>query len=111
MSHHAPIRSAFITGGQGGHGVLKEKYLKKQVVDILIATPGKLLKLRDSGKVFLGNVKYVAVDEADVLTNPSDGFLGPMNNLFSAMMKKRRGESPHIFFRGRLYSRASATTR
>ena len=101
LARDAPVRSAFITGGPPGHGVMKEKYLKTQILDIIIATPQKLLDLRNDGKIFLGKVKYVVADEADVLTNPSDGFAGAMDKLFEGLLESRVDEpSPKMCFAG-----------
>ena len=34
-------------------------------VDVIVATPGKILQLEQSGEVSLGNVSYLVLDEAD----------------------------------------------
>jgi len=36
-------------------------------VDVLVATPGRLLQLVDKGSLFLGDVRHVIVDEVDTM--------------------------------------------
>ena len=51
-------------------------------VDVLVATPGRLLQLVDKGSLFLGDVRHVIVDEVDTMFEAfeinRDGFAEPL---------------------------------
>jgi len=57
-------------------------------VQVLIATPGRLLDLINSKAVHLSNVKTLVLDEADKLLNM--GFKEEMNQLLELLPKKRQ---------------------
>ena len=59
---HLPLRSAVIFGGVGQQPQVDE--LKKGV-DILVATPGRLLDLQGQGYVDLSRLEIFVLDEAD----------------------------------------------
>ena len=59
-----------------------------QGVQVLIATPGRLLDLIDSKAVHLGEVKMLVLDEADTMLNL--GFKEEMNKLLALMPRKRQ---------------------
>ena len=59
-----------------------------QGVDILIATPGRLLDLMDHKAVHLGSVKYLVLDEADKMLDL--GFREEMDRVLAALPKKRQ---------------------
>ncbi|KAK4420263.1 DEAD-box ATP-dependent RNA helicase 52C [Sesamum alatum] len=49
----------------GGASVVQQLRNLEKGVDILVATPGRLVDLIERGKISLRNVKYLALDEAD----------------------------------------------
>lgn len=57
-------------------------------VEILIATPGRLLDLVDSNAVHLSEIKSLILDEADKMLNL--GFEEDMNRIFALLPKKRQ---------------------
>lgn len=57
-------------------------------VQVLVATPGRLLDLIDSKAVHLSNVKTLVLDEADKMLNM--GFKDEMNRLLEFLPKKRQ---------------------
>jgi len=59
-----------------------------QGVQVLIATPGRLLDLIDSKAVHLGEVKMLVLDEADKMLNL--GFQEEMDKLLALMPRKRQ---------------------
>jgi ATP-dependent RNA helicase RhlE len=59
-----------------------------QGVNILIATPGRLLELIDSNAVDLSAIKALVLDEADKLLNP--GFKEELNRIISFLPQKRQ---------------------
>jgi len=59
-----------------------------QGVNVLIATPGRLLDLLESRAVHLSEVNTLVLDEADKMLNL--GFKEEMNRIFSRLPKKRQ---------------------
>ena len=62
----------------GGVGQGKKVAALRRGVDILIATPGRLLDLMDQGHLKLGNVEMFVLDEADRMLDM--GFLPALRN-------------------------------
>jgi len=92
---HIHLSHALIVGGvQMGEQIKK----LERGVDVLIATPGRLLDLHDRGNVLLHDMKFLVIDEADRMLDMGFipdiekiiGFLPPLrqNLLFSATMPK-----------------------
>ena len=92
-SKYLSLSHALIVGGvQAGDQIAK----LERGVDILIATPGRLLDLQERGNVLLHNIKFLVVDEADRMLDMGFipdiekiiSFLPPLrqNLLFSATM-------------------------
>ncbi len=71
-------------------GVSQEPQVKALVrgVDILVATPGRLLDLMEQGHVKLKNVEYFVLDEADRMLDM--GFVDDVKKIVSALPKKRQ---------------------
>ncbi|EOD41633.1 helicase [Emiliania huxleyi CCMP1516] len=51
----------------GGTPVAPQARMLSLPVDVLVATPGRLLQLVDKGSLFLGDVRHVIVDEVDTM--------------------------------------------
>ncbi|XP_073249244.1 uncharacterized protein [Porites lutea] len=62
LSHNARFRSALLTGGRKLR-VLKSGF--ESPVDLLVGTPGTLLEFLERGRLFLSDVSYLVIDEAD----------------------------------------------
>jgi len=58
-------------------------------VDILIATPGRLMDLMNQGKVDLGKVEFFVLDEADRMLDM--GFVRDIKKIASSIPKERQG--------------------
>jgi len=82
---HAKLRHAVITGGvsQGP----QNKALKKGV-DILVATPGRLMDLMRQGRAVLKQVEVLVLDEADRMLDM--GFIDDIRTIIRALPKKRQ---------------------
>ena len=78
------LRSACIFGGVGQNPQIK---LLRQGVDILVATPGRLLDLANQKHLQLSNVSLLVLDEADRLLDM--GFIRDVKKIV-AMTPKRR---------------------
>ena len=81
---HMALRSACIFGGVGQNPQIK---LLRQGIDILVATPGRLLDLANQKHLELSNVSLLVLDEADRLLDM--GFIRDVKKIV-AMTPKRR---------------------
>ena len=86
VGHHCKISSELLVGGDG-YGK-QRKRLAERPVDILVATPGRLVKHRDSGDIFLGSVRHVVIDEMDTMLE--QGFQNDLGRLLHPMLYKRK---------------------
>lgn len=86
LSHNFPqdIKSMAVYGGVSINPQMKAMY----GVDILIATPGRLLDLQRKKAVHLSKVKTLVLDEADKMLNL--GFQEEMQDIFDLLPKKRQ---------------------
>jgi len=79
------IRSTVIFGGVNQNPQVKTL---KNGVDILIATPGRLLDLQNQGHISLKNVEILVLDEADRMLDM--GFLRDIKKILTLMPSKRQ---------------------
>ena len=79
-----PIRAIAVYGGVSINPQMKAIY----GVDILIATPGRLLDLQKSNAVELSKVETLVLDEADKMLNL--GFQKEMQEIFDLLPSKRQ---------------------
>ena len=79
------MRTLPIYGGQAYH---KQTRRLEQGVDIVIATPGRLVDLLDRGAVDLSNVEVVVLDEADEML--SMGFADDMEAILRTTPESRQ---------------------
>ncbi|KAL3130557.1 hypothetical protein ABBQ38_008365 [Trebouxia sp. C0009 RCD-2024] len=82
LCHHARFRSACVNGG-GTYA--QQAAALATPLDILIATPQKLLQHAEKGNVYYGDVQYVVLDEADTMFDRGFGpevekVLGPLRS-------------------------------
>lgn len=71
LSHVAKFRVRAATGGPRRRTL--DKRLTSSAVDVLIATPGAVLRLREANKLFLSNLRTIVLDEADELLEAQHG--------------------------------------
>lgn len=84
-SKYTDVKSTVIFGGVGQGPQVNA--LKKGV-DIVIATPGRLLDLISQGYISLKDIKYFILDEADRMLNM--GFVHEIKKLIAMLPKKRQ---------------------
>ncbi|HET8747456.1 MAG TPA: DEAD/DEAH box helicase, partial [Ramlibacter sp.] len=83
-SRHTPLRSAVVFGGVD----MKPQTLElKKGVEILVATPGRLLDHIEAKNAVLNQVEYVVLDEADRMLDI--GFLPDLQRILSYLPKQR----------------------
>ncbi len=79
-----PIKTMAVYGGVSINPQMKALF----GINVLIATPGRLLDLIDSKALELSNVETLVLDEADKMLNL--GFEDEMKRIFSLLAKKRQ---------------------
>ncbi len=84
-SAHLDIRSTVVFGGVKAASQIKTL---KQGVDILVATPGRLLDLHDQKAVSFKRIEVLILDEADRMLDM--GFVRDINKIISFMPTKRQ---------------------
>jgi len=72
----------------GGVSQLTQTNTLKRGVDVLVATPGRLLDLMNQGFISLHNVKYFVLDEADRMLDM--GFIHDIKKILAELPKKRQ---------------------
>jgi len=72
----------------GGEGFADQEAKLMSGVDVLIATPGRLLDLFDRGKILLIDVKILVIDEADRMLDM--GFIPDVERIVSLLPKIRQ---------------------
>ena len=78
------IKSLAVYGGVS----INPQMIQLQGVEILVATPGRLLELVANNSVFLTDVSVLVLDEADKMLNL--GFKEEMGNILKLLPKKRQ---------------------
>ena len=72
----------------GGVGQGKQVQALSRGVDILVATPGRLLDLMDQRKLTLNNIKFFVLDEADRMLDM--GFIHDIKKIIARLPQKRQ---------------------
>ena len=72
----------------GGMPYLKQRRLLDQPLDILVATPGRLIDFMDQGRVDFSRVEILVLDEADRMLDM--GFIQPVEKIAAAMPAGRQ---------------------
>ena len=84
-SKYANIKSGVVFGGVN---IASQKAMLKYGVDILVATPGRLLDLHEQNSVSFKRIDVLILDEADRMLDM--GFARDLNKLISFMPVKRQ---------------------
>ncbi|MDX8382988.1 MAG: DEAD/DEAH box helicase, partial [Ghiorsea sp.] len=80
-----PLRSAVVFGGVGINPQIAKL---RRGVDILVATPGRLLDLVNQGKADLSHIEFFVLDEADRMLDM--GFIHDIRKVLKLLPKKRQ---------------------
>ncbi|KAL3797170.1 hypothetical protein ACHAW5_006032 [Stephanodiscus triporus] len=86
VGHVCKVSCDILVGGDD-YGA-QRKRLADRPVDVLVATPGRLVKHRDAGDVYLGSVRHVVVDEMDTMLE--QGFQGDLGRLLHPMLYRKK---------------------
>ncbi|MEM9351946.1 MAG: DEAD/DEAH box helicase [Planctomycetota bacterium] len=82
---YTPLRQTVVFGGVSQFHQVKAL---RHGVDALVATPGRLLDLRDQGYIDLSNVEILVFDEADQMLDM--GFLPALKQIVAAVPTERQ---------------------
>ncbi|WP_456307047.1 DEAD/DEAH box helicase [Neoroseomonas lacus] len=72
----------------GGESMNDQRDVLEKGVDVLIATPGRLLDLFDRGRILMADVKLLVIDEADRMLDM--GFIPDVERIVSMIPKIRQ---------------------
>jgi len=84
-SRHLPISHTTIFGGVSQHAQVK---MLRTRVDILVATPGRLMDLLQQGLVKLDHIEHFVLDEADRMLDM--GFIHDIKRIITRLPAKRQ---------------------
>ncbi len=102
MAVHTPITAAAIYGGVG---MAPQEHAMRAGVDVLVATPGRLLDHLSSSYASLKNVEFLVLDEADRMLDM--GFLPDIKRILKLVPAKRQT----LFFSATMPPPIAALTR
>lgn len=88
FSYFVSASSIAVFGGGDGKVWDKQKVALKNGVDIIVATPGRLISLLKLGFVNSKNIKHLILDEADRMLDM--GFMDDIQSIISYLPKKRQ---------------------
>ncbi len=80
-----PLRNTVIFGGVGQHSQVREL---RQGVDIVVATPGRLLDLMNQRHIHFRGLEILVLDEADRMLDM--GFIHDVRRVITALPRKRQ---------------------
>lgn len=98
VGHVCKVSSDILVGGDD-YGA-QRKRLADRPIDVLVATPGRLVKHRDAGDVFLGSVRHVVIDEMDTMLE--QGFQGDLGKLLHPMLYRKKVVEMEEYKNGKL---------
>src|SRR3954465_872174 len=82
---HVPLRMATVFGGVSERPQIEAL---RSGVDLVVATPGRLIDLMDQGVANLSGIEFLVLDEADRMLDM--GFLPPIRRIVKALPHKRQ---------------------
>ncbi|WP_426958053.1 DEAD/DEAH box helicase [Muricoccus radiodurans] len=82
---HLSLTHALLIGGES---MDEQRAVLEKGVDVLIATPGRLLDLFDRGRILLADCKVLVIDEADRMLDM--GFIPDVERIVSLLPKLRQ---------------------
>ncbi len=83
--HHPQLSKALLIGGENMDPQIK---LLDRGVDVLIATPGRMIDLFERGKILLSDIKIFVIDEADRMLDM--GFIPDIEKIASLLPPLRQ---------------------
>lgn len=84
-SRYTKLTKALIVGGES---MPEQQKLIERGVDVLIATPGRLMDLKQRGGILMNDIHYVVIDEADRMLDM--GFIPDIEKIVAMVPPKRQ---------------------
>lgn len=88
LGYFCGVGSIAIYGGNDGIAWTNQKHSLEQGVDIVIATPGRLKALLQSGDINFEHLQHLVLDEADRMLDM--GFIDDIKQIITYLPKKRQ---------------------
>ncbi len=88
MGYFCSVGSIAIYGGNDGHTWEKQKHALREGVDIICATPGRLIALLQNGDINFEHLQHLVLDEADRMLDM--GFFDDIQSIINYLPKKRQ---------------------
>lgn len=88
MGYFCGVGSIAIYGGNDGMAWENQKHSLEQGVDIIVATPGRLKALLQSGSINFEHLQHLVLDEADRMLDM--GFFDDIKQIINYLPKKRQ---------------------
>lgn len=86
LSHTIKLSTASLVGGED---LGKQRQKLNKPLDIVVSTPGRLVKHWEDGHLFLGSVDYVIIDEVDTMLE--QGFQSDIGKILHPLLYKHKG--------------------
>lgn len=67
-----------------------------RVVDIVVASPGRLMQHKQQGNVFLSHVNTLIIDEVDTML--TQGFGSDIRGILRSVLRKRDNGNLHFLY-------------
>lgn len=84
LSHYAKVSSCVVLGGEPY--TIQKKSLDR-LVDIVVASPGRLMQHKEKGGVYLSHVTHIIIDEVDTML--TQGFGSDIRAILRSTLTKR----------------------
>lgn len=88
LGYFCSVGSIAIYGGNDGITWEKQKHALREGVDIVCATPGRLIALLQGGSINFDHLQHLVLDEADRMLDM--GFMDDINTIINYLPKKRQ---------------------
>lgn len=88
MGYFCSVGSISIYGGNDGMTWEKQKHALREGVDIVVATPGRLIALLQNGDINFEHLQHLVLDEADRMLDM--GFFDDINTIINYLPKERQ---------------------
>ena len=88
MGYFCSVGSIAIYGGNDGFTWEKQKHALREGVDIICATPGRLIALLQNGDINFEHLQHLVLDEADRMLDM--GFFDDIRTIINYLPKKRQ---------------------
>jgi superfamily II DNA/RNA helicase len=86
LSHTIKLSTSSLVGGED---LGKQRKRLNRPIDILVSTPGRLVKHWNDGNIYLGSVDFVVIDEVDTMLE--QGFQNDIGQVLHPLLYKHQG--------------------